>query len=125
MQLMQRKIKMEFLDDAFVYDEKVASAGVFEKQRVRWLEAQVNHVRRFFDADMKKAQKTFLFYNKFFQNLLLPRVLTLVVFCILTVTLLVQYFFHLPLLQPSPSIWIAMMGLYFLTLLISIPQQFL
>ncbi len=42
MQLMQRKIKMEFLDDALVYDEKVASAGVFEKQRVRWLEAQVN-----------------------------------------------------------------------------------
>jgi cellulose synthase/poly-beta-1,6-N-acetylglucosamine synthase-like glycosyltransferase len=73
MQLMQRKIKMEFLDDVLVYDEKVANAGVFEKQRVRWLEAQVNHVRRFFDADMKKAQKTFLFYNKFFQNLLLPR----------------------------------------------------
>ena len=69
---------MEFLDDALVYDEKVASAGVFEKQRVRWLEAQVNHVRRFFDADMKKAQRTILFYNKFFQNLLLPRVLTLV-----------------------------------------------
>jgi cellulose synthase/poly-beta-1,6-N-acetylglucosamine synthase-like glycosyltransferase len=124
MQLMQRKIKMEFLDDAFVYDEKVASAGVFEKQRVRWLEAQVNHLRRFFDSDMKKAQKTFLFYNKFFQNLLLPRVLTLVVFCILTATLLVQYLFHLPLLQPSPSIWIAMMGLYFLTLLISIPSSF-
>jgi cellulose synthase/poly-beta-1,6-N-acetylglucosamine synthase-like glycosyltransferase len=124
MQLMQRKIKMEFLDDAFVYDEKVASAGVFEKQRVRWLEAQVNHLRRFFDSDMKKVQKTFLFYNKFFQNLLLPRVLTLVVFCILTATLLVQYFFHLPLLQPSPSIWIAMMGLYFLTLLISIPSSF-
>ncbi len=78
MQLMRRQIKMEFLDDALVYDEKVASAVVFEKQRVRWLEAQVNHVRRFFDADMKKAQKTFLFYNKFFQNLLLPRVLTLV-----------------------------------------------
>jgi cellulose synthase/poly-beta-1,6-N-acetylglucosamine synthase-like glycosyltransferase len=124
MQLMQRKIKMEFLDDAFVYDEKVASAGVFEKQRVRWLEAQVNHLRRFFDSDMKKAQKTFLFYNKFFQNLLLPRVLTLVVFCILTATLLVQYFFHLPLLQPSPSIWIAMMVLYFLSLLISIPSSF-
>ncbi len=124
MQLMQRKIKMEFLDDALVYDEKVSSAGVFEKQRVRWLEAQVNHVRRFFDADMKKAQKTFLFYFKFFQNLLLPRVLTLVIFCILIATLLVQSLFHLPLLQPSPPIWIAMMGLYFLTLLISIPRNF-
>lgn len=124
MQLMQRKIKMEFLDDAYVYDEKVASAGVFEKQRVRWLEAQLNHLRRFFDTDMKKAQKTILFYNKFFQNLLLPRVLTLVVFCILIATLIVQYVFHLPLVQPSPLIWIAMMGLYFITLFISIPSSF-
>ena len=124
LQLMQRQIKMEFLDDALVFDEKVASAVVFERQRVRWLEAQVNHVRRFFDADMKKAQKTFLFYIKFFQNLLLPRVLTLVVFCLLIATLLVQYAFNLPLLQPSPSIWIAMMSLYFLTLFISIPNSF-
>jgi cellulose synthase/poly-beta-1,6-N-acetylglucosamine synthase-like glycosyltransferase len=124
MQLMQRNIRMEFLDDALVYDEKVSSALVFEKQRVRWLEAQVNHVRRFFDADMKKAQRTFLFYNKFFQNLLLPRVLTLVVFLILILTLLVQLFFHLPLLQPAPGIWIGMMVLYFLTLFISIPKSF-
>jgi cellulose synthase/poly-beta-1,6-N-acetylglucosamine synthase-like glycosyltransferase len=124
MQLMQRKIKMEFLDNTLVYDEKVSSARVFEKQRVRWLEAQVNHVRRFFDADMKKAQKTFLFYNKFFQNLLLPRVLTLVVFCILAGTLLIQWLFHLPLLQPMPIIWISMMALYFFTLFISIPGSF-
>jgi cellulose synthase/poly-beta-1,6-N-acetylglucosamine synthase-like glycosyltransferase len=123
-QLMQRKIKMEFLDDALVYDEKVASAGVFEKQRVRWLEAQANQVRRFFDSDMKNAQKSFLFYNKFFQNLLLPRVLTLLFFCILIVTILIQFIFHLPLLKPAPAVWIAMMILYFLTLFISIPRSF-
>lgn len=124
MQLMQRKIKMEFLDDALVFDEKVTNAGVFEKQRVRWLEAQVNHVRRFFDADMKSAQRTVLFYNKFFQNLLLPRVLTLVVFCFLIITIIIQNFSGIPLLQPGPPWWIAMMSLYYLTLLISIPRSF-
>jgi cellulose synthase/poly-beta-1,6-N-acetylglucosamine synthase-like glycosyltransferase len=124
MQLMARKIKMEFIDDALVYDEKVASAGVFEKQRVRWLEAQVNHVKRFFDADMKMAPRTFLYYNKFFQNLLLPRVLTLVLFCLLLVILALQYLFHWPLLEPAPWLWISMMGLYCLTLLISIPGNF-
>ena len=36
MQLLQRNIKMEFLDDAFILDEKVSTAGVFEKQRIRW-----------------------------------------------------------------------------------------
>ena len=124
MQLMQRQIKMEFLDDALVYDEKVTNAGIFEKQRVRWLEAQVNHVRRFFDADMKKAQRTILFYNKFFQNLLLPRVLTLLVFCFLIASIIIQNIFSLPLLQPTPSVWVGMMALYYLTLLISIPRSF-
>jgi cellulose synthase/poly-beta-1,6-N-acetylglucosamine synthase-like glycosyltransferase len=124
MQLMQRKIKMEFLDDALIYDEKVATARVFEKQRIRWLEAQANHVKRFFDSDMRKAQKTIIFFNKFIQNLLLPRVLTLVVFSVITVMLLVQHFFYLPLIRPAPVAWIAMMSLYLLTLLISIPRIF-
>jgi cellulose synthase/poly-beta-1,6-N-acetylglucosamine synthase-like glycosyltransferase len=124
MQLMQRDIRMEFLDDALVYDEKVTNAGVFELQRVRWLEAQVNHVRRFFDPDMKQAQRTVLFYNKFFQNLLLPRVLTLVVFCFLVASIIVQGVFQIPLLEPAPHLWIAMMALYYLTLLISIPSSF-
>jgi cellulose synthase/poly-beta-1,6-N-acetylglucosamine synthase-like glycosyltransferase len=124
MQLMVRGIKMEFLDDAFVYDEKVASARVFEKQRIRWLEAQVNHLKRFFDDDIKKAPKTFLFFNKFFQNLLLPRVLTLVVFCLVTCLLGIDYFFQWPLVKPKPDIWIIMMSLYLLTLLISIPRSF-
>jgi len=124
MQLIQRKIKMEFLDDAFILDEKVSTAGVFEKQRIRWLEAQVNHVRRFFDGDMKTAQKTIIFVNKFFQNLLLPRVLTLVVFSNIIVILLIQHYFHLPLIRPSLAVWLTMMGLYIFTLLISIPRIF-
>lgn len=65
-----------------------------------------------------------LFYIKFFQNLLLPRVLTLLVFGILIVMIGVQYIFHLPFLNPAPPVWIGMMCLYFLTLFISIPRSF-
>jgi len=124
MQLMRRKIKMEFIDDALVYDEKVASAAVFEKQRVRWLEAQVNHLRRFSHEDMQDAPKTWLYYNKFFQNLLLPRVLTLLVFCIILFIVGLQWLLHWPLLAPSPPVWFVMIGIYFLTLFISIPASF-
>ena len=122
MQLMLRKIKMEFLDDALIYDEKVATVRVFEKQRIRWLEAQLNHVRRFFDSDMKNAQKTTGFFNKFFQNLLLPRVLTLVVFCLISVMILIQHFFQIPLIRPTSFLWVGMMIIYLLTLIISIPR---
>jgi cellulose synthase/poly-beta-1,6-N-acetylglucosamine synthase-like glycosyltransferase len=124
MQLIQRKIKMEFLDDAFIYDEKVTTAGIFEKQRIRWLEAQANHVRRFFDPDMKTAQKSIVFINKFFQNLLLPRVLTLVVFSVIIALLLIQHYFQVPLIRPVLTVWASMMALYLLTLLMSIPRTF-
>jgi len=124
MQLLQRRIKMVFLDDALVYDEKVALASVFEKQRVRWLEAQLNHAGRFFDGDMKKARHSIVFYYKFFQILLLPRVLTIVVFFFTGLVLLLQTIFRVPLLEPRPAVWLTMMGLYFLTLFISIPLRF-
>ncbi len=123
-QLMRRKVKMEFLDDALIYDEKVASAAVFEKQRVRWLEAQVNHLRRFSDEDMKSAPRTFLYYNKFFQNLLLPRVLMLLLFCAITFLICLGWIFHISLFYPSVMYWITMMGIYLLTLFISIPKFF-
>jgi cellulose synthase/poly-beta-1,6-N-acetylglucosamine synthase-like glycosyltransferase len=124
MQLMRRDIKMEFLDDALVYDEKVASTAVFEKQRVRWLEAQVNHLKRFFDEDMRSAPKTFLYYNKFFQNLLLPRVLTLLVFSLIVFLFILEYFFSIAIFHPAPVYWLSMIGIYAVTLFISIPSSF-
>jgi cellulose synthase/poly-beta-1,6-N-acetylglucosamine synthase-like glycosyltransferase len=124
MQLMLRRIKMEFIDDAMVYDEKVASEMVFEKQRVRWLEAQVNHFRRFFHGDMKSAPKTILYYNKFFQNLLLPRILTLTVFCLIGVLLLIQALVPVHFLFPGRVTWIILMAVYFFALFISIPGTF-
>lgn len=124
LQLMRRKIKMEFIDDALVYDEKVANAGVFEKQRVRWLEAQVNHAKRFFHGDMLDAPKTFLYFNKFFQNLLLPRILTILAFCFFTFMLIVQGLFGAHMLFADWQAWILLIGIYLLTLCISIPGAY-
>lgn len=123
-QLMKKKIPMAFIDDAYVLDEKVASPGVFEKQRVRWLEAQVNHVKRFFHADMKDAPRTAVYYNKLLQNLLLPRLLLIMVFGLVTGLLLVQYFVKVTILFPQPLFWIGLMALYVMALLFSVPGQF-
>jgi cellulose synthase/poly-beta-1,6-N-acetylglucosamine synthase-like glycosyltransferase len=124
MQLMKRKIKMEFIDDAYVYDEKVSSSQVFEKQRTRWLEAQVNHFRRFFDADMRDAPLTVVYLNKFFQTLLLPRLLFLIFFFMVFVVLAIQWITGAEVLFPGPVWWLACMVIYALTLLISVPGKF-
>jgi cellulose synthase/poly-beta-1,6-N-acetylglucosamine synthase-like glycosyltransferase len=124
MQLMKRNIKMEFIDDAYVYDEKVSTSQVFEKQRTRWLEAQLNHFRRFFHADMKDAPVTLVYLNKFFQTLLLPRLLFLVFFFLLTIVVVIQLVTGTDILFPPPSWWLAAMLTYGLTLFISVPGHF-
>jgi cellulose synthase/poly-beta-1,6-N-acetylglucosamine synthase-like glycosyltransferase len=123
--LMKQKIQMHFIDGAFVYDEKVANAGVFEKQRVRWLEAQINHVKRFFDADIKAAPKTITYFNKLYQNLLLPRSLFLLVFIFLFIVIIMQWVLHLRFLAPPSTWWLALIVLYGASLVISIPSRFL
>jgi cellulose synthase/poly-beta-1,6-N-acetylglucosamine synthase-like glycosyltransferase len=115
---------MEFIDEAYVYDEKVASAGVFEKQRVRWLEAQVNHVRRFFHEDMADCPRGIVYYNKFYQNLLLPRLLFIMVYALLAALLLLQWISGTQLLFPAPAWWLALMLAYAGMLLVSIPTRF-
>lgn len=124
LQLMRRKIKMHFIDDALVYDEKVSNAGVFERQRVRWLEAQLNHVKRFFHGDMISAPKTFLYFNKILQILLLPRILTVAAFGIFLILLVAQSAFGSHLLFPSAVAWIVLMIVYLFSLIISIPADY-
>jgi len=124
MQLMKQKIFMHFIDDAWVFDEKVANAGVFEKQRVRWLEAQINHIRRFSDADMKNAPRTAIYWVKYFQNFLLPRLLFIMVLGILFALLLAQWVFSFNILAPQPGWWLMIMIVYAAALAISVPGRF-
>ena len=65
-----------------------------------------------------------LYYNKFFQNLLLPRILAIVVFCLLAFLLVIQAVFNTQILFPAWPFWIVVFLLYFLALFISIPISF-
>lgn len=124
MQLMKRRIFMHFIEDAYVYDEKVPDSGVFQKQRVRWLEAQVNHVKRFFDADMKDAPRTLTYFCKFFQNLILPRLLLIMVLGLLFALLTLQWLFSFQLAAPAAVFWYSVMIAYAAVLVLSVPGRF-
>jgi cellulose synthase/poly-beta-1,6-N-acetylglucosamine synthase-like glycosyltransferase len=121
LQLMKSNTLVEYLDDAIVYDEKVASAAVFEKQRVRWLEAQVMHFRRFFQADMKAATRNANYRHKFIQTLLLPRSLYILVLGLMMLLAGVQWVFHWNILFPAPVWWVALTIIFATLLLLSIP----
>jgi cellulose synthase/poly-beta-1,6-N-acetylglucosamine synthase-like glycosyltransferase len=122
--LMKQRIPMQFIDGAYVYDEKVADTAVFEKQRVRWLEAQLTHVKRFFQKDMKDAPKTAIYYNKFFQNLLLPRSLFILMLVVIATLLILQWILGTQFMHPSSDFWLLLMALFGMSLFFSIPSRF-
>ncbi|MEO5591868.1 MAG: glycosyltransferase family 2 protein [Chitinophagaceae bacterium] len=124
MQLMKHKIFMHFIDDAYVFDEKVSNPAVFEKQRVRWLEAQLNHLKRFFDAEMKDSPKTLTYFVKFFQNLLLPRLLLIMVLGLIFILLAFQWLFSFNIVMPPSIYWFSMIMTYALVLILSVPRRF-
>ncbi|WP_290792426.1 glycosyltransferase [Flavihumibacter sp. UBA7668] len=124
MQLLKRGIQMHYLPEAWVLDEKVASHDVFEKQRLRWLEAQWYHLRMFWEPDMIGIRKDRHYYNKLVQNLLLPRSLYLVVFSAIILLVIIRYTTGWAFFFPVPGWWLSLLLFFLLTLAIAMPSRY-
>jgi cellulose synthase/poly-beta-1,6-N-acetylglucosamine synthase-like glycosyltransferase len=124
LQLMKESITVEYINDAFIYDEKVSSSAVFEKQRTRWLEAQFTNIKRLFDADIRKFAFKKTYWNKLFQVLLLPRSLYLLLLFFMSCVYLLAYFFHYPVFFPNAFWWLILAIAYLFSLIISVPGSY-
>jgi cellulose synthase/poly-beta-1,6-N-acetylglucosamine synthase-like glycosyltransferase len=123
-QLVSNEIMVEYIEDAYVYDEKVQRKEVFEKQRTRWLATQVDHLKRFLAKDMRRHFGEKIYMHKLFQCLFLPRLLLLLLFGVILLVCGVDVFFGLRLLAPAPWWWVGLIVLYFLTLGTAVPAVF-
>ncbi|WP_197933078.1 glycosyltransferase [Spirosoma aureum] len=89
--------KIGYLEDAFVYDEKVAQQAVFENQRTRWIAAQWQFLKFYFRrgvTEFVNGRMSSAF--KVIQALVLPRVILLGVLGLCTL---------LGLLGSNPILW--------------------
>lgn len=125
MQLMMQGIHMDFIDDAYVLDEKVSTARVFENQRIRWFEAQITHVRRLLEGRRGRSKYKVLYYNQLLRNLLLPRLFYLILMVVIGGLLGLQAVTGVSILYPPAGWWLAWMGIVGAIFLISIPRRFI
>jgi cellulose synthase/poly-beta-1,6-N-acetylglucosamine synthase-like glycosyltransferase len=89
--------KIGYLEQAFIYDEKVAQKAVFENQRTRWIAAQWQFLRFYFRRGVAEFANGRLAGGvKFAQALVLPRVLLIGILGICT---------FLGLFSGDPVIW--------------------
>ena len=105
---MNDKRKIEYLQEAFVLDEKVRNTEVFETQRTRWIAAQWNFAKQNFGKAWVKLIKNgnFDFFNKVIQFMLPPRLILLGTLALmLIISVLFNYFFVETLLL-NMALWL-------------------
>lgn len=113
-------ITIEYIEDAYCYDEKVQKAEVFQNQRRRWLSAQIVYFKRFFFKSIIAlvTKGNIDFFNKAFHTFLPPRILLLGFMGIFFLASLIFY--------PAPMaiLWIKLFILVVITFIISVPRKF-
>ncbi len=125
LKLLRNRVKIEYAEDALVFDEKVENSEVFGNQRRRWMSAQLHYFRRFFLAGIIDlfTKGNIDFFDKAFQQFLLPRVLllgTIILFTFLSIITELAGF----AIGPSAISWLILLGGWCLGILLAIPASF-
>lgn len=113
-------ITIEYVHDAYCYDEKVQKAEVFQNQRRRWLSAQWVYFKRFFFPSFITlfTKGNIDYFNKAFHTFLPPRILLL---GFMGFIFLISLFF-LP--HPIAMAWTGLFVIVVITFFLSIPRKF-
>jgi cellulose synthase/poly-beta-1,6-N-acetylglucosamine synthase-like glycosyltransferase len=85
LEVIKRGIKIEYLHDALVFDEKVNSSHAFRQQRKRWVSSQFIYLKKFFPEGIRQLFKGNISYFDLaiVKNLILPRAFLFVLFPLL------------------------------------------
>lgn len=79
LELLERRIKIRYLDNAIAYDEKVESTNALQNQRKRWISVQLKYLTKyFFKGWVNLLKSNFSYFNiAVLGGILLPRVIFL------------------------------------------------
>jgi cellulose synthase/poly-beta-1,6-N-acetylglucosamine synthase-like glycosyltransferase len=115
--LLRQRIHIHYADHIYVMDEKVSSGDNFQRQRLRWMTAQIQCLLAMLPYLPKAiATGNINYIDKTLQQALIPRSILLVIITLLSLLML--------LLQPAWSLkWWLLLGILGLSLIIAIPRR--
>lgn len=125
LKLLRKRIKIEYAEDALIYDEKVENPEVFSNQRKRWMSAQIHYFQKFFVAGIVElfTKGNIDFFDKAFQQFLPPRILLLGTIILFT-TFSIAFALTGLAIGPSAISWLILLGGWSLGILLAIPSSF-
>lgn len=120
--LVERGIKIRYLEDALLFDEKISQPEAFGHQRRRWLSSQFIYLRKYFFRGLSRLGRGNLDYFNLavLNNIILPRViiLGLLPLAVLATTLLHNH------LYLNPEYWWVLLAIYLFSLFLALPRAF-
>lgn len=110
-------IKIGYLPEVLVYDEKVQSQAAFSNQRKRWMSAQIHYFVEFRNDFFKSLLSGNIdFCNKYVQQMAIPRILLIgLTFILALINTLTSSYFTL--------IWWMLLVLLAFTMFLAIPSE--
>lgn len=117
--VLRDQVRIAYLPEALVYDEKIGSAAVFGPQRTRWMAAQKEYLLKYTGEGFAQLRRGNVeFFDKVVQTALLPRMLLLGLLGLLLALALV-----LPAFGPAAWFWAALLGGTCGALLLALPRR--
>lgn len=112
--------KIEYVDDALIFDEKVVAAENFSKQRRRWLSAQYIYFKRSIGSSFRELfiHGNFDYFVKAIQFAFPPRILLI---GFLFVISMISIFCNKPVFT---VVWTTLLTMSVLTIVLAIPAPF-
>ncbi len=120
LKILRDKVKIEYLEDAYVYDEKVQNAQVFSNQRTRWIASQVYYFKNYMVKGIWDliTKGNIDFFDKAFQTFIPPRILMLG-----ALTFITGFSFFLNV-APGFYFWLALLLVNVVALFMAVPRKF-
>lgn len=120
--IIERGIKIKYLDKAIVYDEKINNAKSFQNQRKRWISSQIKYLSRNFIKGWKLLLNGhFDYFNiSILCGVMPPRIIVLGILFVISFLVLV----FPGIFQIEAAYWVGLTLIYSVSLIISIPKIF-
>lgn len=120
LKITEQGIKIKYLENALIFDEKVESSHAFKQQRKRWISSQFIYLKQFFSKAFEQLLKGNLSYFNLAvaSNLVLPRAFLLI---ILPALVLVSFIYS--------NLWgiaaLSLLLIYLVSLIMALPAGFI
>jgi len=118
--LIERRIKIEYLENAYVYDEKIDKPENLVRQRTRWISNQIMYAKSHF---FKALKQLFLkgnidYFEKVLQHFQPPRIL---LGGIIFMATLISFLFNDHDLRYA---WLTLFALFVISMFVALPPKF-